>query len=119
MRTWSMPLLRRRSFCREAPLDVQYAQGRTDESVRAQADRVDASFDQERREVRVVAGRLAANADFATRAAGSFHQVRTRPLYRLVSLVEERGHSGRVPVDAERELRQVIRADGEPVENLG
>jgi len=48
----------------------------------------------------------------------SFHGEPDHFLDSGVALVEIKRHDGRVPVDAQRQLRQIVGADGETVEEL-
>jgi hypothetical protein len=48
---------------------------------------------------------------------GPLDDVVNHPPNGLVSLVEEIGEPGRIAVDAQNELREVVRADGEAVES--
>ena len=100
---------RRRLRSRDVPLDVGEAVGRD-------RDRVDPGVDQETGELGVVARRLAAEADLAPAAVGRRDHLPDHRRDRLVPLVEQRRQLGRVAVDAEDELRQVVAPDREAVE---
>ena len=88
-------------------------------AVRVQRDRVDALADQERRELRVVAGTLAADADLDPGGVGLADGLADHRHHGLVPLVEECGQLRRIPVHAQDQLGEVVGADGEAVEAGG
>ena len=67
----------------------------------------------------MIARRLTAKTDLRARLARLGDDVADHPLDRLVLLVELRCEFRRVAVDAQGELRQVVRANGESIEELG
>src|SRR5579864_3925545 len=108
----------RRDGGRRPMLDLEDARPRASEGVGVEAERVDTPLDKERSEVRVVAGRLPADAHLARAGMRHLDEVRAGPLDRLDAFVEERRQRRRIPVDAQGQLREVVRADGEAVEQL-
>ncbi len=88
-------------------------------AVRVQRDRIDALTDQERRELRVVAGSLAADADLDAGRMRLSDSLADHGHHGLVPLVEECGQLRRIPVHAQDQLGEVVGADGEAVEAGG
>src|SRR6185503_9556727 len=67
----------------------------------------------------IVARSLSAQPDLD---AGRFRisdRVFDHPLHRCILFIEQCGQIRRIPVDAERELSEIVTADGEAVETLG
>src|SRR6478736_1697137 len=69
---------------------LQIANGGNDR-IRIQADRIDASFDKEAGDFRIVGGRLSADADMASVAFTSFDSAADHFQYACVAFVEVEG----------------------------
>ena len=67
----------------------------------------------------MVAGGLAAEADLAAAAAGGADRQGHHRLHAGVAFIEEIGHQGRIPVQPEGELGEVVRTDREAIETFG
>ena len=72
---------------------------------------VDAARDEERRELGVIARRLAAQTDLSSEAPCVLDGLCNQFLHRRVALVEDVRDDGRIAIDAERELRQIVGSD--------
>ena len=90
-----------------------------DEGVGGDGDAVDPFFDEELGELGEVGGALAADADFDAGGFGGSDEGGEEGLDGLVAFVAELGDAGQVTVEAERELGQVIGANGEAVDVAG
>src|SRR5690606_34743786 len=88
------------------------------QGVRRDRNGVDLGLREKTRELRVVARRLAAQADLAPLFVRALDHELDEPLHAGIRLVEERREDFRVAIDAERELREVVRADRKSVEDL-
>ena len=66
----------------------------------------------------MVGGPLAANADVLALFAAGLNRHRQHRLDRRIALIEQMCDQTRVPVQAQRELRHVVGADGEAIEVL-
>ena len=75
-------------------------------------------LDQELRELGIIARRLAADADLAVFCARGCDHVGDHLFHCGISFVENLGHDFAVAIDTEDELRQIVRADGESVEDF-
>src|SRR3569832_1004999 len=107
----------RQRLVAELSLRLQHLRQHGEHAVGVERDRFDTFIHEPLRDLGIVRRRLAADADvFAARAAGldrHLHELQ----YRAVALVEAGDDAG-IAVDAERELSEVIGADGEAVEEV-
>jgi len=94
-------------------------QSRFQHGVGIQRNAVDALLDQELRELRVVARSLATDADLATLGSAGGDDLGDHLFHGRVALVEDGGNDLTVAVNAEDELRQIVRADAEAIEDVG
>ena len=92
---------------------------RFEHCVGIERDAVDPLLDEELRELGVVARGLAADADLAPVRAAVAITCAIIVFTAGISLVEDVRDDLRVAIDAQDELRQVVRADREAVEDLG
>ena len=74
-------------------------------------------FDEPCSELRVIGWRLAANANRLANPLGGLNRLDDHLLHRRIPFIEEVRHGLRIPVEAERELRQIVRADGVAIED--
>mmetsp|Transcript_19074 Transcript_19074/g.36714 ORF Transcript_19074/g.36714 Transcript_19074/m.36714 type:complete len:327 (-) Transcript_19074:1929-2909(-) len=89
---------------------------RRDHGVGVEAERVDTLLHEPLREVGEVRGSLPADAHVLAAGLRRLDDVRQGLLHGGGALVEVLGDEAGVAVEAERELREVVGADGEPVE---
>ena len=116
--------LRRRLTC--GSLQVHDRQHRLEHGIGVERDAVDPLRHEEPRELGVVAGRLAADADLPASRLGGINHLGDRPLHGFIALVEQVGDQLGVTIDAEhpahvtgtlegfsrQEAEQAIRAAG-------
>src|SRR3569832_1549420 len=107
----------RQRLVAELSFRLQHLRQHGEHAVGVERDRFDTFTHEPLRDLGIIRRRLAADADvFATRAAGldrHLHEFQ----HRAVALVEA-GDDTRIAVDAERELGEVVGADGEAVEEV-
>src|SRR5438034_10142885 len=72
-----------------------------DEAVRIYRDRVDTTFYQERGELRIIAGRFAADADFAFFFVRGADDVVNHALYRFISFIKKFSEFVEIAIDTE------------------
>jgi hypothetical protein len=75
-------------------------------------------FDQELCEFRIIAGRLATDADLATLCARDADDLRDHLFHGRIPLIENRRDDLAVAIHAEDQLHEVVRADRESVKDL-
>lgn len=90
-----------------------------DERIRCDGDAVYAFFDEKLGEVGEIGGALAADTDFDASGLGDSDKGGEEGFDGFVAFVVEVGDAGQVAVEAERELGQVIGANGEAVDVPG
>ena len=99
-------------------LQVHDRHHRLEQRIGIQREAVDPLGHEKPRELRVIAGRLAADADLPAGCVCRANHLGDRPLDGVIALVEQVRDELRVAVDAEHELREIVAADGEAVEHL-
>ena len=97
-------------------LHLDHFKGNLHHRVRVEGDRIDALPDQELGELRVVAGRLAAQAGMAPVPPGTLYRHGYEFHHTGIPFVEIVGNYHRIAVDPESQLGQVVRTDRETVE---
>src|SRR5438094_9733774 len=90
-----------------------------DEAVRIYRDRVDTTFYQERGELRIIARRLAADADFAIFFVRRANHLAHDVFHGFISLIEQLGELRGIAIDPEHQLGEIVAADGKTIETLG
>jgi Transposase domain (DUF772) len=113
------PRTRARAATRRRLLGLMDNGDRAQQACRSDADRVDAQPGQEARDLRIIRRRLATDPDMAMVALGAGDREPQHFEHTGVALVEVEGDDFRVAVDAQSQLRQIVRADREPVKQLG
>src|SRR5699024_9506229 len=110
------------SVARLAPeffLDFENAFGGCKHRIGVEAHRFDACLNEKFRHFRPIRRRLAAEAGVDVVALAAFDGHTDHGLDALVALIERGRDDFRVPIHAQRELGQAVRADRETVEPLG
>ena len=86
------------------------------ETVRTDRNGIDPAIYQKSGEFRVVARRLTAKSNLGAGLVGSCDDILDHPFHGLVLLVEQFGKLGRIPVDTQCELSEIVGPDGKAVE---
>ncbi len=87
-----------------------------DERIGIEGNAVNALVYKELRKFRHVAGRLPTEANFDAFAPGGSDGGSDEPHHGWIFFVEKTAHQCRIPVEAKGELRQIVGANGEPIE---
>ncbi len=87
--------------------------------IRIEAYRVDANFHQKFSHLGIVRRRLSADTGVAAVTFCSLHRQANHLFHSRIAFIEIEGDDFRIAIHAERQLGQVIGADGESVEQFG
>src|SRR5690606_5361200 len=89
-----------------------------DEAVRVERYGIDSLLDEKGREFGIIARRLAADADLDAGRVRFLDGFTYSSLHSLVAFIEQRRQLGRIAVDPEDELGQIVTADRKAIEPL-